>query len=188
MSRLIASLAFVLILQGALGDLVCEELPVGMCSFSISSSGRRCVLETLQSDGGDREFQCTTSEVTATNMPAYIESDECMSACGLSRNSVGISSDSLLEVQFTRKLCSPQCYYTCPNIVDLYQNLALAEGVFLSDLCKSQTTSSRRSVIQLQSSSEAAPAPVSEGPTSAAAYGPASSATLSSVDCAPSPL
>lgn len=159
---------------------MCEELPVGLCSFSIASSGRRCVLETLQSDGGDLEFQCKTSEVTAMDMPAYIETDECVSACGVNRRSVGISSDTLLETQFTLKLCSPHCYYNCPNIVDLYQNLAV--GVSLSELCKSQTSSSRRSVIQLQSSSAAASGPVSAAP------GPASSTTLSSVDCAPAPL
>lgn len=107
---------------------MCEELPVGLCSFSIASSGKRCVLETLQSDGGDLGFQCKTSEVTAVDMPAYIETDECVSACGVNRRSVGISSDTLLETQFTFKLCSPHCYYNCPNIVDLYRNLAMAEG------------------------------------------------------------
>lgn len=113
---------------------MCEELPAGICSLSIASSGRRCVLETLQSEGGDVEFQCKTSEVTAMSMPAYIETDECVSACGLDRKAVGISSDSLLDAQFTLKLCSPQCYYNCPNIVDLYQNLAMAEGKDLSPL------------------------------------------------------
>ncbi|KAL1558037.1 hypothetical protein AAHA92_08550 [Salvia divinorum] len=187
MSRLIAFLAFALILEGAFGELVCEELPSGMCSFSIASSGRRCVLETLQTDDGDVELQCKTSEVIAMNVPpAYIETDECVSACGLERKSVGISSDSLLETRFTLKLCSPQCYYNCPSIVDLYQNLALAEGVFLADLCKFETTSSRRSVIQLQSSGAAASGPVSA--SGSPAYAPTSSTTLSSDDCAPAPI
>ncbi|KAI3461600.1 hypothetical protein Pfo_018263 [Paulownia fortunei] len=137
-----------------------------MCSFSIASSGKRCLLETLESDDGTMEFQCKTSQVVAMNFHEYIESDECVSACGVDRNWVGISSDSLLDSHFTLNLCSSQCYQNCPNIVELYYNLALAEGVFLPELCKSQRTSRRRSVIQLQSSSAAS------GPVSALAAGP----------------
>lgn len=74
------------------------------------------------------EFQCKTSEVFAENMAEWIENDECVEACGVDRKSVGISSDSLLEPQITAKLCSAACYENCPNIVDLYYNLALAEG------------------------------------------------------------
>ncbi|CAI9778732.1 unnamed protein product [Fraxinus pennsylvanica] len=44
--KVIIFLAFALFLQGALGVLVCEELPVGLCSFSVTSSGKRCLLET----------------------------------------------------------------------------------------------------------------------------------------------
>ncbi|KAI3465098.1 hypothetical protein Pfo_021761, partial [Paulownia fortunei] len=141
------------------------KLPVRMCSFSIASSGKQCL---------SRDFR-NISRVK--------------SACGVERNSVCISSDSLLETQFTLKLCSPQCYDNCPNIVDLYYNLALAEGV-LPDLCKSKRTSYCRSVIQLQSSGAAASGPISEatGPTYEAAYAPSSSITLSSVDCAPAPM
>ena len=61
-------------------------------------------------------------------MAEYIETDECVRACGVDRNSIGISSDSLLEPQFTAKLCAPACYQKCPNIVDLYFNLAAGEG------------------------------------------------------------
>lgn len=61
-------------------------------------------------------------------MADYIETDACVKACGVDRNSVGISSDALLEPQFTAKLCSPACYQNCPNIVDLYFNLAAGEG------------------------------------------------------------
>ncbi|KAK6145291.1 hypothetical protein DH2020_022111 [Rehmannia glutinosa] len=183
MSPWIIFLAFALFFQGAFGEVVCEELAVGMCSFSIASSGKRCLLETSDGNG----FQCTTSEVITMKMVEYIESDECVRACGVDRNSVGISSDSLLENQFTLNLCSPQCYHNCPNIVDLYYNLALAEGVLLADLCKSERRSSRRSVIQLQSSGAASSS--SSGPiSSAAAYAPASTATFSSVDCAPPPM
>ncbi|KAL2508335.1 PAR1 protein [Forsythia ovata] len=126
--KMIIFLAFALFLQGSLGELVCEELPVGLCSFSIASSGKRCLLETFASNDGTLEFQCKTSEVVAINLHEYIEADECVSACGVDRKSIGISSDSLLDSQSTPKLCSPQCYQNCPNIVDLYYNLALGEG------------------------------------------------------------
>ncbi|KAI3461590.1 hypothetical protein Pfo_018253 [Paulownia fortunei] len=158
-----------------------------MCSFSIASSGKRCLLETLESDDGTMEFQCKTSQVVALNFHEYIESDECVSACGVDRNWVGISSDSLLDSHFTLNLCSSQCYRNCPNIVELYYNLALAEGdLFLPELCKSQRTSRRRSVIQLQSSSAAA------GPVSALAAGPmaasAPTAAASIFYYAPAPM
>ncbi|XVE96994.1 hypothetical protein REPUB_Repub02eG0272200 [Reevesia pubescens] len=61
-------------------------------------------------------------------MVEYIDTDECVRACGVDRNSVGISSDSLLEPQFTAKLCAPACYQKSPNIVDLYLNLAAGQG------------------------------------------------------------
>lgn len=112
------------------GDLVCEELPIGMCSFSVASSAKRCLLETFTSSDGNPGFQCKTSEIIAMTTKEYIENDGCVSACGVDRNTIGISSDSLLETHFTLKLCSPQCYYNCPNIIDLYHNLALAEGYY----------------------------------------------------------
>ncbi|KAG8371374.1 hypothetical protein BUALT_Bualt13G0081200 [Buddleja alternifolia] len=116
------------ILNILFGVLVCEELPIGMCTFSISSTGNRCLLETFELGDGNLKFQCKTSQVLALNMREYIESDECVSSCGVDRNSFGISSDSLLDSEVTLKLCSPQCYNNCPNIRDLYYNLALAEG------------------------------------------------------------
>ncbi|KAK3010905.1 hypothetical protein RJ639_012629, partial [Escallonia herrerae] len=159
-----------LFLQGALGEIICEELPVGMCSYSISSSGKRCLLENYASTDGTTEFQCKTSEVEVNNMAEVIESDECVRACGVDRKAVGISSDSLLEPQFTAKLCSRTCYQNCPNIVDLYYNLAMGEGVFLPDLCKAQRNMPRRAMSQLLSSGAAS------GPASAAAQAPVSAA------------
>ncbi|CAA3022806.1 Hypothetical predicted protein [Olea europaea subsp. europaea] len=177
-------LVFTIFLQGALGELLCEELPVGLCSFSIASSGKRCLLETYSSNDGTMEFQCKTSEVVAIKLYEYIEADECVTSCGVDRKSVGISSDALLDSQFTAKLCSPQCYQNCPNIVDLYYNLALGEGAFLPDLCKSQRTYSRRSMAQIQSSGAAlGPISVAAGPMSVAAPSPSSP-----VDCAPAPM
>ncbi|CAK9161210.1 unnamed protein product, partial [Ilex paraguariensis] len=176
---LILFLVFSVFLQGALGEIICEELPVGMCSFSIASSGKRCLLETYVTNDGRTStstLQCKTSEVVAENMKDWIESDECISACGAERKSVGISSDSLLEPRFTSKLCSPECHQKCRNIVDLYHNLALGEGVFLPDLCKVQQASPRRAMTQFLSSGAAA------GPIASAAEAP-----TASLDFAPGP-
>jgi hypothetical protein len=111
-----------------IAELVCEDLPKDVCAFSIASSGKRCLLETSVAGDGSVEYQCRTSEVVVERMAEYIETDQCVKACGVDRNSVGISSDALLEPQFTAKLCSPACYQKCPNIVDLYFNLAAGEG------------------------------------------------------------
>ena len=108
--------------------MVCEDLPQDLCAFAISSSSKRCVLESTQHSGRPTEYQCRTSEVVVERMSDWIETDECVRACGADRNSVGISSDSLLEPQFTEKLCSPACHENCPNIIDLYFNLAAGEG------------------------------------------------------------
>lgn len=110
-------------------EIICENLPTDLCAFAIASSGKRCLLETCQQYGeGAVEYQCRTSEVVVERMAGHIESDECVKACGVDRHSVGISSDALLEPQFTAKLCSSKCYRSCPNIVDLYFNLAAGEG------------------------------------------------------------
>ncbi|KAG8663001.1 hypothetical protein MANES_01G166300v8 [Manihot esculenta] len=129
---LIIFLAMSLLLHGALGELVCEQLPVELCSYSIASSGKRCLLENFATKDGKVKYQCKTSEVVVDVMQEWIESDECVSSCGLDRNTVGISSDGLLQPQFLAKLCSDDCYQGCPNIVDLYLNLALAEGISFS--------------------------------------------------------
>lgn len=136
------------------GELVCEDLPVEMCAFAVASSGKRCLLETKASssssssrsdtDDDDEEIrrrkkqvvsvsrsgvECKTSDVLAGNhVHEHIESDECVMACGLHRKSIGISSDNLLDSKFTRKICSPHCHQNCPNLLDLYHNLALGEG------------------------------------------------------------
>ncbi|KAI7726644.1 hypothetical protein M8C21_027009, partial [Ambrosia artemisiifolia] len=154
-------LFFALILQGALGEIVCEDLPREICSFSIASSGKRCLLENYEDDEKSKStgYQCTTSEVmvdTTTRMSDYIETDECVKACGVDRNSVGISSDTLLDSQSVSKICSAPCYNNCPNILDLYFNLAAAEGVFLPDLCDKQRSNPHRAMIELLSSGAAA--------------------------------
>ncbi|GFS39226.1 hypothetical protein Acr_00g0061780 [Actinidia rufa] len=183
MAMAILFLAFSLFLHGAFGDIVCEELPIGMCSFSIASSGKRCLLETSATHGvSTMEYQCTTSEVVVKDMPEWIESNECISACGVDRYSVGLSSDSFLEPQFTVKLCAPACFQNCPNIVDLYNNLALAEGIFLPGLCKTQQTNPHRAMSQLRSSGAAS------GPVSAETAAPVSSEIPASLACSPASM
>ncbi|XP_059626959.1 uncharacterized protein LOC132269721 [Cornus florida] len=160
-----------------------------MCSFAVASSGKRCLLETSESSDGTIAYQCKSSEVVVKNMPEWVENNECVSACGIDRYSVGISSDSLLEPEFAARLCSPACYQNCPNIVDLYYSLALAEGVFLPDLCKAQQTNPRRAMAELLSSGAASgPVSAASGPASAEAAGPMSSESSASLACAPASI
>ncbi|CAI8612813.1 unnamed protein product [Vicia faba] len=149
-----------LFIHASFAEVICEELQKDLCAFSIASSGKRCLLETEKAADGGVEYHCTTSEVVVERMAGYIETDQCVKACGVERNFVGISSDALLESQFTAKLCSPSCFQNCHNIVDLYFNLAAGEGVFLPDLCEMQKTNPRRAMVELVSSG-AAPGPVS---------------------------
>ncbi|PIM97379.1 hypothetical protein CDL12_30152 [Handroanthus impetiginosus] len=140
-------------LQGSLAEVICENLPESLCSFAIESSGKRCVLENYKNDWGNLEYTCKSSEVVVERFAGYIETDQCVAACGVDRRFVGISSDAFLTPDFISSLCSPACYQNCPNIVDLYFNLAAGEGVFLPALCENHKTSSRREVLELLSSS-----------------------------------
>ncbi|XP_047335420.1 uncharacterized protein LOC124938943 [Impatiens glandulifera] len=150
-----------------MGEIICETLPVDVCAFSVASSGKRCLLENFKNGDGQMEFQCSSSEVVVPMMAEHIETQSCIAACGVDRKTVGISSDALLEPQFTSMLCSKDCFYNCPNIVDLYFNLAAGEGVFLPDLCEKQRTNPHRAMLELSSSSagqvaiESAPGPAS---------------------------
>ncbi|XP_078427835.1 uncharacterized protein LOC144700242 [Wolffia australiana] len=124
----------------------CEELPQELCAYAVSAQSKRCVLESVPRTDGTTEFQCRTSEVRVEKMADWIETDECVNACGVDRGTVGISSDALLDSGFTRKLCSADCYRNCPNIVDLFFNLAAAEGTFLPDICAARRSGVRRSM------------------------------------------
>ncbi|KAF2315613.1 hypothetical protein GH714_040127 [Hevea brasiliensis] len=65
------------------------------------------------------------------------------------------------RVRFTQQLCSPQCYDSCPNIIDLYFNLAAGEGVFLPKLCEAQEGNARRGLLaDIRSSGLVAPGPI----------------------------
>ncbi|KAL5991615.1 hypothetical protein ACLOJK_012524 [Asimina triloba] len=144
-------IALSLSIHSALGsEMVCEDLSADICAFSVSSAGRRCLLETSARRDGTLEYQCKTSEVVVEKITNWIETDECVRACGVDRKSVGISSDALMEHQFTAKLCSQACTQNCPNIIDLYYNLAAGE-----DLCELQRTNPHRAMVELLSSGAA---------------------------------
>ncbi|KAL5142404.1 hypothetical protein HKD37_09G025590 [Glycine soja] len=158
----LAALAFLVTIQGTLGEtLECENLSHDTCAFAVSSEGKRCVLEKRVKRTGEEAYTCRTSEIEVEKqIKGHIESDECIKACGLDRKSFGISSDSLMERGFTQNLCSPQCYQSCPNIVDLYFNLAAGEGVFLPKLCAAKGANARRQMAEIKSSGIVAPGPV----------------------------
>ncbi|KAF5731163.1 hypothetical protein HS088_TW19G00768 [Tripterygium wilfordii] len=160
----ILALALLLCVQGTLGEITCENLDQDTCAYAISSTGKRCVLEKQVKRSGEEAYTCRTSEIEADRLRNWIETDQCLKACGLDRKVLGISSDSLLESRFTQKLCSPQCYDSCPNVVDLYFNLAAGEGVFLPKLCEAQQGGNvRRGMVEIQSSGHVAPGPIHHG-------------------------
>ncbi|KAL4610743.1 hypothetical protein ACB092_08G073400 [Castanea dentata] len=116
------------------------------CTFSVSAWGNRCWLENNFKDG-IMEYRCITSDTVVEDkkLHGYIEIEECVSACGVDRFTIGISSDFIYLSDFTAKLCSTDCYNTCFNIVDLYTNSALTEGIYLSDVCEPKTSEPEKS-------------------------------------------
>ncbi|CAI9106892.1 OLC1v1006136C1 [Oldenlandia corymbosa var. corymbosa] len=159
---LVLFLAFFVFLQGAFGGLICEELPMEQCSYAVSESGYRCLLETEETT----KFQCKTSGVIANNdIHDHIETDECIKACGLDRNIVGISSDGLIDSRSLSNICSFDCSLNCPNIVDLYNDLAMAEGADLTEMCKALQNSPRR---MMMVSKVVRSSGIASGPVSAA--------------------
>ncbi|MFQ6638086.1 hypothetical protein Gotur_026514 [Gossypium turneri] len=148
-------------LQATLGEIICEHLDQDTCAYAVASTGKRCVLEKHVKRSGEEEYTCRTSEIEADKINNWIETDQCVKSCGLDRKSFGISSDSLLESRFTEMLCSPQCYNGCPNVIDLYFNLAAGEGIFLPKLCEAQKGNIRRGMSEIRSSGMVAPGPVS---------------------------
>uniref|UniRef100_A0A0C9QPS1 TSA: Wollemia nobilis Ref_Wollemi_Transcript_14424_909 transcribed RNA sequence n=1 Tax=Wollemia nobilis TaxID=56998 RepID=A0A0C9QPS1_9CONI len=129
----------VLGVQGVQGGRVeCEKLPVEMCAFAVSSSGARCVLEKKYDTATHGvQYECQSSSVMVEKMMEWIETEECLKACGLERMSVGMSSDGLAEsTDFRSNLCSDKCQNDCPNVVDLYLNLAAGEGMYLPRVCE----------------------------------------------------
>ncbi|KAL0907666.1 hypothetical protein M5K25_022089 [Dendrobium thyrsiflorum] len=144
-------IASALFFSGVLGGITCEQLDSSKCAFAVSSSGLRCVLEkNVRGGGREVEYSCRNSGVAATDVADWIETDECVAACGLDRNTVGISSDYLANRRFQRRLCSPECFDSCPNVVDLYANVAAGEDVSLTTLCEVMTK--RREMTETNSS------------------------------------
>ncbi|XP_054795593.1 uncharacterized protein LOC129298078 [Prosopis cineraria] len=139
-------------MQITLGGIECEGLGQDKCSFAVSSAGKRCVLEKHVKRSGEEAYVCRTSEIEADKLKDHIETEQCTNACGLDRMSLGISSDSLLDSHFTNKLCSPPCYQSCPNVVDLYFKLAAAEGLFLPKLCEAKGANAKRAMAEVKSS------------------------------------
>ncbi|XP_044506508.1 uncharacterized protein LOC123226096 [Mangifera indica] len=152
-------LAVTFFLQGTLGEIICENLDQDTCAYAVSSLGNRCVLEKRVKRSGEEAYTCAASEIKADKSKNHVETDQCISDCGLDRKGLGISSDSLLEAKFTQKLCSAQCYDNCPNIVDLYFNLAAGEGVFLPKLCEARGKNARREMSEIRSSGFVAAGP-----------------------------
>ncbi|KAL9240457.1 hypothetical protein vseg_014674 [Gypsophila vaccaria] len=159
------------LVKATLGDVTCDNLNKDECAFAVSSTGKRCVLEKFVRRSGQEAYKCTTSEIEADKLKDTVESKHCIQACGLDRDTLGISSDALLESRFTQKLCSPQCYQNCPNVVDLYFNLAAGEGVYLPKLCATQAENPRRGMAEIKSSGIAAPGPVAGAQLSAELLG-----------------
>ncbi|KAJ3685619.1 hypothetical protein LUZ61_014783 [Rhynchospora tenuis] len=137
-------------------QVTCENLKENECAFAVSSESKRCVLEKTEEGG----YKCETSDVSVEKISNHIETYACLGACGLERKTVGISSDVFMESSSVAKICSPGCSNNCPNIVDLYTNLASGEGTNLSDLCE-QSANPHRKAAEISSSG--------------AAFGPASS-------------
>ncbi|CAN4085908.1 unnamed protein product [Withania somnifera] len=158
----IVALELAFLVRLILGDIACKNLNEDCCAFAISSTGKRCVLEKHLRRSGEEVYTCRTSRIEADKLKDWIETDECIEACGVDRNALGISSDALLESRFISKICSSACYKHCPNIIDLYYNLAAGEGVYLPKLCAEQKENGRREMAEIRSSRFAAPVPEPE--------------------------
>ncbi|KAK3447203.1 hypothetical protein EUGRSUZ_A02782 [Eucalyptus grandis] len=155
----ILALALAVCVTGTLGGIVCENLNHDSCAFAVSSSGKRCVLEKQVTRSGEEAYTCRQSGIEAGGLRDYIETDQCIGSCGVDRRTLGIASDALLEPHFAQQLCSSKCYGSCPNIVDLYFNLAAGEGVFLPKLCEAERQEKRRGMAEIVSWGVVASAP-----------------------------
>ncbi|XP_030445227.1 uncharacterized protein LOC115667824 [Syzygium oleosum] len=156
----ILTLTLAVCVTRTLGGIVCENLDHDSCAFAVSSPGKRCVLEKQVRRSGEEPYTCRQSGIEAGGLRDYIETDQCVESCGVERRTLGIASDALLEPRFAQQLCSSKCYGSCPNIVDLYFNLAAGEGVFLPKLCEAGREDTRRGMAEIRSSGMAAPGPM----------------------------
>ncbi|KAL4025305.1 hypothetical protein IC575_013690 [Cucumis melo] len=151
----------------------CEDLGINMCAFAVSWWGKRCVLEKTVKHDGEEGFTCQISKIMEVKkLRNRVETDKCVRRCGLDRNTLGISSDSLLDTRFTCNLCFSHCYNHCPNIVHLFTNLAAAEGthtlsdncfvfgLYLPKLCNAEGGNVRREMSNIRSSGIVASGPI----------------------------
>ncbi|MCO5561664.1 hypothetical protein L7F22_015285 [Adiantum nelumboides] len=138
------ALFFFVLVSSVSANLLCEDLPIDLCAYAVSSTGSRCILEKEVSSQGKVEYQCQTSEVSANEFLEWVETDDCVHSCGIDRQTVGISSDALVEKGFVKALCSAECQQGCPNVVDLFEKLAAGEGVSLSRVCEAQSMGAAR--------------------------------------------
>ncbi|KAL5744612.1 hypothetical protein ACOSQ2_027728 [Xanthoceras sorbifolium] len=140
------------------GEIACEKLDKGVCAFTVSSSGKRYVPEKHVKRSGVEAYSCATSEIEADKLKNWTETDQCIKACGLDRKSLGISSDSLIDSSSTQKLCSPRCYDSCTNIVDLFFDLV---AVYLFPNYVKQKKQMNTGICEIRSSGFTAPGPIS---------------------------
>nr|XP_011468451.1 PREDICTED: uncharacterized protein LOC105352623 [Fragaria vesca subsp. vesca] len=129
---------------------------LGRCSLRTEKQG-----QVRAGVANNWEKHCRTSQVVVEKLAGYIDTDKCVKACGVDRDAVGISSDAFLEPHFLKNMCTANCYEKCPNLVELYFNLAAGEGVFLPYLCERQRSEPHRDMRE-SSSSRAASGPASE--------------------------
>ncbi|PQM40866.1 uncharacterized protein Pyn_02382 [Prunus yedoensis var. nudiflora] len=134
----VLALALAVCVQATLGAITCEDLDQDTCAFAVSSSSKRCVLEKHVRRSGEEAYTCRTSEIEADKLKDW----------------------TLFWSLASPKALLPQCYDTCPNIVDLYFNLAAGEGVFLPKLCEAQGANARRQMSEIRSSGFVAPGPI----------------------------
>ncbi|KAI5073598.1 hypothetical protein GOP47_0011611 [Adiantum capillus-veneris] len=152
-SLVLVSFVMSILVSGISATLLCEDLPIDLCAFAVSSSASRCILEKEVSSQGKVEYQCQTSDVSANEFAEWVETDDCVHACGIDRQTVGLSSDSFVESGFVKALCSIDCQNGCPNVVDLFEKLAAGEGVSLSRVCEVQSMgAARRAMNEVENS------------------------------------
>ncbi|KGN57378.1 uncharacterized protein LOC101212311 [Cucumis sativus] len=160
-----------------------------MCAFAVSWWGNRCVLEKTVKLDGEEGFTCRTSKIMEVKkLRNRVETEKCVRRCGLDRNTLGISSDSLLDTRFTQNLCSSRCYNHCPNIVHLFTNLAAAEGLSLPKLCNAEGGNMRsREMSNIRSSGIVASGPIQSASISIAPAVAQEPLQFNSMSFAPAP-
>ncbi|MCO5602160.1 hypothetical protein L7F22_056288 [Adiantum nelumboides] len=71
-----------------------------------------------------------TSSVETKVKGGWIEADECMEACGLTRMTLGLHPPNIPHL-----LCSSRCSRTCPHLHYLLNPLSADQGSSIAELC-----------------------------------------------------